>query len=204
MSGHKRWITNSPVAGLGGGRVRVPPFDRIFFANPLEREGFQIRMCVLRPKSRGEIRLASADPFAKPLIVSNCLSDGSDLELLLRGVEIARDVASKPSLARLIDAEIGPGSDVQSRETIERYIRQEAFAIFHPVGTCRMGTDGDAVVDRFLNVRGLDGLRVVDASVMPTITGGNTHGPTIMIAEKAADMIRGRTAAAPERLEAAA
>ncbi len=156
-------------------------------------DGFSLHLCQLRPESRGRIGLQSGDPFADPLIELNYLSTAEDRRVLRESVKIGRDVAAQAALDPYRDAELAPGEDVRSDAQIDAWIRATAETIYHPIGTCRMGTDAEAVVDGTLRVRGLDGLRVVDASVMPSLISGNTNAPTIMIAEKAADMIRGGT-----------
>jgi choline dehydrogenase len=160
-------------------------------------DGFSLHLCQLRPESRGRIGLQSADPTAHPLIEARYLGTSEDRRVLREAVRIGRDVASQAALDPYRDAELAPGPDVRSDAEVDAWIRATAETIYHPVGTCRMGAvdDPGAVVDGTLRVRGLDGLRVVDASVMPSLVSGNTNAPTIMIAEKAADMIRG--AAAP-------
>ena len=154
-------------------------------------DGFSLHLCQLRPESRGRIGLQSADPLADPLIEANYLATPEDRRVLRDAVRIGRDVASKAALDPYRDAELAPGAAVRSDDEIDAWVRATAETIYHPVGTCRMGGDAQAVVDGTLRVRGIDGLRVVDASVMPSLVSGNTNAPTIMIAEKAADMIRG-------------
>jgi choline dehydrogenase len=172
----------------------------------VERDGFTFHVCQLRPESRGRVGLRSSDPFDDPAIFANYLSAEEDRRALREGVRMMREVASQPALDPYRSEELFPGEDIQSDEAVDAWIRSAAETIYHPVGTCRMGADGDpmAVVDAQLRVRGLKGLRVVDASVMPTLVGGNTNAPTIMIAEKAADMILGRPAPAPDDAEIAA
>lgn len=157
--------------------------------------GYGCHVCVLRPKSRGEVFLQSSDPMAPPGIDPRYLSDPADLEVLMKGVRITRDLMSTPPLKQYMHTEMfikGTPDDA----ALEGHIRSRADTIYHPVGTCKMGHDDMAVVDPDLKVHGLAGLRVVDASVMPTLTSGNTNAPTIMIAEKAADLIRGTRPAA--------
>jgi choline dehydrogenase len=158
-------------------------------------DGFSLHLCHLRPESRGRIDLASADPFADPLIRANYLATGEDRRVLREAVRIGRDVASQAALDPYRAAELAPGGSVRTDAEIDAWVRATAETIYHPVGTCAMGADGDpqAVVDAGLRVRGIEGLRVVDASVMPRLVGSNTNAPTIMIAERAADLIRGRT-----------
>lgn len=151
--------------------------------------GFSCHVCVLRPKSRGSVTLESSDPMAAPRIDPGFLSDPEDLDVLMKGVRKTRQIMAAEPLARYIHKELfieGEPDDA----ALEQHIRNRADTIYHPVGTCKMGIDDMAVVDPQLRVHGLDGLRVVDASVMPRLVGGNTNAPTIMIAEKAADMIR--------------
>ena len=169
---------------------------------PMARDGFTLHVCQLRPESRGRVSLASADPMADPAIFANYLATAEDKRALREGVKIARAVANQPALARYRSKEVEPGRKVSTDAEIDAWIAETGETIYHPVGTCRMGVAGDenAVVDDQLRVLGIAGLRVVDASVMPTLVGGNTNAPTIMIAEKAADMILGRPAPAPEEV----
>jgi choline dehydrogenase len=162
------------------------------------RHGFLTHCYQLRPESRGEIRLASADPHAKPEIYANTLAAEADRTVMRDGVRLARKIMAQSPFALYRGSEIAPGKDAQSDDDIDAWVRGNMTTVWHPVGTCRMGADEKAVVDETLKVRGVDGLRVVDASVMPRITSSNTAAPTIMIAEKAADMILGKSPAAPE------
>jgi choline dehydrogenase len=157
----------------------------------LEREpGMTVAICPVRPDSRGTIMAQSADPFAAPLITPNYLSDPNDQRVLNAGVRITRQIFAAPAIAQHSVSEILPGATVNSDEELADYSRRFGTTIFHPVGTCRMGEGPGAVVDARLRVHGVGGLRVIDASVMPTLTTGNTNAPTIMIAEKGAAMIR--------------
>ncbi len=151
--------------------------------------GFSCHLCVLRPFSRGEVGLKDANPLSPPRIDPKFLSDERDAALTLKGAKIMRDIMSAPALAPFRDRQLYLTGEENDAELME-HIRARADTIYHPVGTCSMGTGDDAVVDPQLRVRGVEGLRVVDASIMPTLIGGNTNAPTIMIAEKAADMIR--------------
>jgi 4-pyridoxate dehydrogenase len=160
-------------------------------------DGFSCRAVLLRPESRGGLRLRSADPAAAPRIWQNFFSAGRDRQTLRDGVRMVRAIAAQPSMRPFIARELAPGSD--SDADIDALIRASGITVHHPVGTCRMGAAADplAVVDPALRVRGAENLRVVDASVMPDLVGGNINAPVIMIAEKAADLIRGRTPLAP-------
>jgi choline dehydrogenase-like flavoprotein len=152
--------------------------------------GFSCHVCVLRPRSRGHVRLASADPMADPLIDPAFLRDTDDLQRLVRGFRLMRGILQQPALARHGGRESAASAGAQSDEQIERFVRDHADTIYHPVGSCRMGPGPLDVVDAQLRVHGVQGLRVVDASVMPRIVSGNTNAPVVMIAEKAAQMIR--------------
>jgi choline dehydrogenase-like flavoprotein len=147
---------------------------------------------LIAPRARGELTLSSSDPEAKPAIVGSHLTDQADIDALVWGLELARELAATAPLAAAAGREIYPGPAVEGDEALAADARRRAELLYHPVGTCRMGGDADSVVDSELRVRGVEGLRVVDASVMPTITRGNTNAPTIMIAEKASDLILGR------------
>lgn len=152
--------------------------------------GYSCHVCVLRPASRGSVTLASADPLAAPAIDPNYLSEDSDLETLIKGAKMSRDIMKTPPLAAYEQKELFGVRDGMSDADWEQIIRARADTIYHPVGTCKMGVDEMAVVDPQLRVHGMQGLRVVDASVMPTIISGNTNAPTIMIAERAAEFIK--------------
>jgi choline dehydrogenase-like flavoprotein len=152
---------------------------------------------LVAPRSRGELNLTSSDPEAKPSLVGNHLTDPVDAEAMVAGIRLAREIAATAPLSGAVGREIYPGPDAADDEALEADMRRRVELLYHPTGTCRMGGDDASVVDPELRVRGIDGLRVVDASVMPTITHGNTNAPTIMIAEKAADLILGRKPLAP-------
>ena len=188
-----------------GGFVRTDPqLDRPdiqFILMPLLRRrngrsawghGYGFLTVLLRPKSRGEIKLTAAAPAAAPHIDFRFLAEPADLDLILRGVKLSRRLLAAPAFDRVRGPEYSPGEQVEDDDALRDYIRRNVATVFHAVGTCRMGQGADAVVDEQLRVRGVAGLRVVDASIMPTIIGGNTNAPVIMIAEKAADMIRGK------------
>lgn len=152
--------------------------------------GYSCHICVLRPHSRGEVSLNSADPMADPGIDPKFLSDDRDLVKTIKGAKMSRDIMETEPMAAYRKKELFGVRDNMSDAEWEEHIRARADTIYHPVGTCKMGVDDMAVVDPQLKVHGLEGIRVVDASVMPTLTGGNTNAPTIMIAEKCADMIK--------------
>ena len=154
--------------------------------------GVTLNSAYLRPRSRGTVRLASADPLAAPLIDPNYWADPYDREMSIRGLKLARDIMRQDALKPFVLAERLPGPDVQTDEDYFNYACAHAKTDHHPAGTCRMGSDPAAVVDPQLRFNGIDGLRVVDASIMPSVVSSNTNAATIMIAEKAADMIRGQ------------
>ncbi len=156
--------------------------------------GYSCHVCVLRPASTGSVTLASADPMAAPAIDPNYLAEDSDLETLIKGAKMSREIMKTPPLAEYEHKELFGVRDGMSDADWEEIIRNRADTIYHPVGTCKMGVDAMAVVDPELRVHGMEGLRVVDASVMPTVTSGNTNAPTIMIAERAADLIKASAA----------
>ncbi|KAF1694292.1 GMC family oxidoreductase [Pseudoxanthomonas koreensis] len=158
----------------------------------LAGDGFTVHACFLRPLSRGRIGLRDADPRSPARIEANYLSDaeGFDLRMMVECAKLSRELLRQPAFDSVRGAPIFPARDDLSDAELVDFVRAKAETIYHPVGTCRMGTDEDAVVDPQLRVRGIEGLRVVDASVMPTLVGGNTNAPTIAIAERAADLIR--------------
>ncbi|MEM1147316.1 MAG: choline dehydrogenase [Pseudomonadota bacterium] len=154
--------------------------------------GITIAPCQLRPESRGSVHIKSNQSDRHPAIRPNYLSDPLDQQTAIAGLRWARDLAAQPALAKYIEHELEPGAALQSDDELLEFARETGGTIYHPVGTCKMGPEGDsmAVVDDQLRVRGVEGLRVVDASVMPRLVSGNTNAPTIAIAEKASDMIR--------------
>jgi choline dehydrogenase len=155
----------------------------------MDGDGVTLHSCCLRPQSRGEIRLASSDPLAPPIMDPNYLAAGYDLKILIDGLRKGREILAAPAFKPWLEEERIPGAAVQSDAELEDFIRASAETEYHPVGTCKMGSDAMAVVDEALRVRGVERLRVIDASIMPTVVSGNTNAPVIMIAEKAADMI---------------
>ncbi|MFZ0498944.1 MAG: GMC family oxidoreductase N-terminal domain-containing protein [Steroidobacteraceae bacterium] len=171
-----------------------------FFFVPLSagvpyRHGCSMNFYELRPRSRGSVRLRSSDPLAPPLIDPNYLAEQADLEHTVAGLEVCRDIMRQPAMAKLISREYAPAPELRSREELAQYARRMVDTGYHLVGSCRMGIDDSAVVTPDLRVRGISGLRVCDSSVMPAIVSGNTNAAVIMIGEKAADLIIGRTAA---------
>lgn len=156
---------------------------------PHRAPGCQLSVCVLRPRSRGVVQAVSPDAAVPPAICGHFFSDADDLARTVRGVRLMRALAAQPALRSLVAEEADPGPGAQADAALADWVRATAVTVYHPVGTCRMGGDERAVVDPALRVRGVDGLRVVDASVMPRIVSGNTNAPTLMIAEKAAGMI---------------
>jgi choline dehydrogenase len=174
------------------------PYGDGGLADPASR-ALSVLITLVSVGSRGKIRLRSPDPRHKPSIDPSYLSDLSDLEPLVAAVGMAREFAAAKPLGRQLRAEVAPGADVRSDASVREWIRGNLSTIYHPVGTCAMGGDSrlavsklTSVVDTELRVRGIEALRVVDASVMPTVPRGNTNAPTIAIAERAADLIQGR------------
>ncbi len=165
---------------------------------PADRDGFTVHACQLRPESKGTIRLGSSDPFQPALVDPNYLASDVDKRTLRDSIRLVRDVVGRDAMKLYRGPELRPGAQVQSDDEIDAYIRATSETIYHPVGTCRMGADDRSVVDEHCRVRGVKSLRVIDASVMPTLIGGNTNAPTIMIAEKIADHIRGKPFLAPQ------
>ena len=161
--------------------------------------GYSCHVCVLRPKSRGSVRLASPDPMAAPAIDPNFLAEQDDVDRLVRGVKLVRRILSQPALATHGSKELASSAAAQSDAEIERFVRAHADTIYHPVGSVRMGPQASDPLDAELRVRGVEALRVVDASVMPQVVSGNTNAPTIMIAEKAAALIKAAASGAPAR-----
>jgi choline dehydrogenase len=170
----------------------------LHFPNPFRKQqaieanhGFTLRVGPVNPESRGEITLRSADPAASPKITANYLQSDFDLRTMIAGIRMTRDVIAQKAFDPYRGKELAPGPDVDSDADMTKWLRATAMTTFHPVGTCKMGNDPMAVVDARLKVRGIEGLRVADASIMPIISSGNTNAPAIMIAEKAADFILG-------------
>ena len=197
-----------------GPEVALPDIQLLFTAAPLGawpylapfkqpfNDGFACRVVMIQPESRGHLRLASSDPGEAIRIHQNFLATDGDWRSLRRGIKIAREVAAQAAMAGFIDKETAPGSAKISDEDIDDHIRNTSITVHHPLGTCRMGPESDemAVVDPELRVRGAEGLRVVDASVMPDLPRGNINAAVVMITEKAADLISGRPLLDPARL----
>ena len=160
---------------------------------PHPGHAFQIHMTMLRAESRGELTLRSADPSAPPRLQFNYLSDPRDLMTMQRAVRLTQEIVQQPALQSLVRQEIAPGASGATDKMLEHWIRDNLQTAYHPAGTCRMGGDADSVLDPQLRVRGVEGLRVVDASVMPQVVSANTNAPTIMLAERASDLLRGRS-----------
>jgi 4-pyridoxate dehydrogenase len=200
---------------LRSGRAPVPDVQLLFTAAPLTaapylapfkppyEDGFGCRAVLLRPESRGRVKLASSDPQSPVRIFQNFLATDNDWATMRAGFRMMREIGRQAPLAPFTAAEIAPGPACRSDGEIDAYIRATAITVHHPLGTCRMGSAADdmAVVDDELRVLGAEGLRVVDASVMPNLVGGNINSPVIMIAEKAADLIRGDASLAPVSVE---
>ena len=168
-------------AGAEAGVPSVPPGS----------SGITLNSYTLRPKSRGTVRLRSADAVAIPIVDPNFLAEPDDLKTSVEGVKISCEIFSQPSLRKYIKALRFPDDRVKTQQDFEAYARQYGRTSYHPTCTCKMGVDNMAVVDPTLRVRGLDGIRICDSSIMPSLIGSNTNAPTIMIAEKASDLIRG-------------
>jgi choline dehydrogenase/4-pyridoxate dehydrogenase len=181
---------------------RVAPMDAGPYLAPFKPaypDGFGCRPTPLRPESRGAIRLASSDPFDAPRIEIDFLATDQDLRMVRSGIRMAREIFNQSAVRAYTSVEIAPGPDKTSDTDLDAYARATATTVYHPLGTCKMGPESDdgAVVDPQLRVRGVDQLRVVDASVMPDLVGGNINAPVIMIAERAADLIRDQRPLAP-------
>lgn len=174
-------------AALSTASIRLPGMRRATPAH--DGHGFFANVYTMRPRSTGTVSLRSADPLAPPAIDPQYLSDGDDLVRMRRGVRLLRELFAQQPFDRYRGSELAPGTAHQSDAELDAWIRASAESVFHPVGTCRMGADSESVVDERLRVRGFEGLRVVDASIMPSLPSTNTHAATMMIAEKAAELI---------------
>jgi choline dehydrogenase-like flavoprotein len=199
------FIRSSPRADRPDLQIVFQPARRNTNTFPLPLgHGFAISSVGLYPRSRGRVHLASADPAAAPRVQANFLADGDDLKPLLHGLRLARRVFASEPFRRYAAREVAPGPAVTDDAGLIAYIRRVAASVHHPAGSCRMGVDDAAVVDPQLRVRGIDHLRVVDASICPRVVGGNTNAGVVMIAEKAADMILGHHPPAPFEFPAGA
>jgi choline dehydrogenase-like flavoprotein len=196
-----RGLLTSNVAEAGGFIRTAPDLDApdiqfhaapaLYVDEPVFEHGFGVGPCLLTPASRGMVGLLSPDPTAKPYILHNYYAEDSDMARMVEGLRVAMEIARQPALAPYTTRPYyTPASD--SEADLRAHIRQQTFTLYHPVGTCRMGSDEESVLDTQLRVRGVQGLRVIDASVMPTVPRGNTEAPTIAVAERAADLLRGR------------
>lgn len=164
---------------------------------PFKGHGFMVLTGPNKPKSRGHVRLVSADPYAHPEIRFNYLDREEDREGFRRCVRLTREIIGQPAMDRFRDVELAPGPDVQTDDEIDAFVRANLESTMHPCGSCRMGEDDQAVVDSELRVRGMSGLRVIDSSVFPTEPNGNLNAPTIMLAERASDLVRGKSMLPP-------
>jgi choline dehydrogenase-like flavoprotein len=156
----------------------------------MQNSGVTLNSAYLRPRSRGTVRLASNDPAVPPLIDPNYWADPHDRKMSIKGLKLAQEIMRQEGLKSFVMREMIPGNDVQTDEDYFNFACANSKTDHHPAGTCRMGADDASVVDPRLKFRGIEGLRIVDASIMPSLISSNTNAPTIMIAEKAADMIR--------------
>jgi choline dehydrogenase len=200
-TGHGRTIHLHSGAFLKTRGELDRPDVQIHFVNALmrdhgrvkaESDGFTIHTCPLRPDSRGTVKLASRNPFESPLIDPRYLTEPNDIRCMRDSIRMIRDIVAQHAFDNYRGDEIAPGAHIRTDSELDAWIRQTAETLYHPVGTVRMGVDSKAPVDGDLRVRGVSGLRVIDASVMPTLIGGNTNAPTIMIAEKLSDLLRGK------------
>jgi len=204
----RRGPLTSNVAEAGAfvktsGRAQVPDLQFHFGVGYFVEHGFQqikghaftFGPTLLHPYSRGDIRLRSSNPLDAPAIRANYYADSRDMDVMVEGLKLARTLAATKALAQYCGAELHPGAAAKDDTALRAHIAKFTETLYHPVGTCKMGHDAAAVVDSELRVHGVEGLRVVDASIMPTVVGGNTNAPTIMIAEKAADLIKNGPAA---------
>lgn len=200
----KKGVLTSVIAEAGGfiksaPSVARPDLQLHFIPAAMDDHGrnnkmlmnyaISLHVCLLRPKSKGSISLYDSNPSSSPKIQLNMLADSDDQNIMIQGVKQARRILASSPLSEKLGAEIFPGEQCQSDEEILEFLKSKSNTIYHPVGTCKMGNDDMAVVDQHLKVHGIENLRVIDASIMPTLISGNTNAPTIMIAAKAADMI---------------
>jgi len=185
--------TRYAVNGRPDVQFNVMPLSVDKPGTPLHRySGFTAAVWQCHPASRGRLAITSIDPFAAPRIETNYLAEDVDRRTLVDGIRMLRDIYRQPSFRDLIDAEVLPGAQAVSEGTLLDFARHQGGTVFHCVGTCRMGSDGEAVVDPALRVRGVEGLRVIDASVMPQVTSANTNAASLMIGERGARIVLGR------------
>ncbi|HEY1069598.1 MAG TPA: GMC oxidoreductase, partial [Thermomonas sp.] len=205
LGGHRGPGTSNVAEGAGFVRSALAPDARtdiqLHFIpamiddhgrNRLPGDGYTLHACFLRPRSRGRVTLASSRAADKPIIDPNYLGDpeGFDMKMMVECAKLSLELLSQKAFDPYRGAPIFPKNAPRSEAELIEFVRNRAETVYHPIGTCRMGSDDAAVVDPLLRVRGVDGLRVVDASVMPELPGGNTNAPTIMIAERAADLMK--------------
>jgi choline dehydrogenase len=184
--------------------LAAPDFQILFGPVYFWEHGFRktgapaitIALALIGPVSRGSVRLRSADPTDHPRILNNALAADSEVDALVRAIELGRDIASRPPLSRVLGEELNPSAGLRSREELVLWLRATCEHEYHPTCTCRIGSPEDGVVDPELRVHGVEGLRVADASVMPKIPAANTHAATVMIAERASDLVLGKATAA--------
>jgi choline dehydrogenase len=175
-------------------QMHYVPVNMVGLIDPLPtEEGMTIHACNLRPHSRGDIKPASADPLQKPVVDFNFLGDERDMDTLVKSYELIQNVMASSAWNGISRGTLRPERELEKRSDIEAFVRANADTVYHPVGTCKMGNGDDAVVDSELRVRGVEGLRVADASIIPDLIGGNTNAPAMMIGEKCADMIMGKS-----------
>jgi choline dehydrogenase-like flavoprotein len=193
-------VVESGAFWMSGGAFGAPDLQYHFLAGSgveavtagkSSGNGCTLNAYLLHPRSRGAVELTSADPRASPRIDPNFLAESWDLDRTVDSVRIGQEIMAQPSIAKYIVDEFMPGPETRTRAAYEAYVRKESRSGYHPVGTCKMGEDEMAVVDPQLRVRGVEGLRVADASIMPRLVSGNTNAPSIMIGERAADFLRG-------------
>jgi choline dehydrogenase len=185
-------MISSPAALFARTRPELAsPFSAERPQDGLHRfSGFTMIAYQLRPESRGEIKLKSPDPFGAPAVHPNYLAAETDQRTIVAGLKLCRRILATPQMQSFVESEFQPGSAVEGDEELLDYARRRGGTVYHPTSTCKMGNDPMAVVDAELRVHGVDGLRVADASIMPTVVSGNTNAAAIMIGEKAADMVR--------------
>jgi choline dehydrogenase-like flavoprotein len=186
------FVKTRPEEPLPDLQLHFVPIANAYHALELSRlfkYAYTLMICDLRPLSRGSVGLASDDPLAPPRIDPNYGAEPRDIDKLVIGIRKGRQIMAQHAFDAHRDVELEPGTELQTDEQLREWVRSHAETVYHPVGTCKMGVDAMAVVDPQLRVRGISGLRVVDASIMPTLIGGNTNAPTTMIGEKAAAMI---------------